>query len=707
MRERDDNFQLFEAITTYALDNSSDKQREVLSRNDFNSHRFFEELYVERAQEKLLYDQLKNHSGLFAVIGFPGTGKTTLVNKVLWTMSKEEDVNAIIIDIKQLSDFFLKSDEDFESTIESVLDEAVHQFLSEFEGIDKLKIVNYFLDQNEISANGRFIKHKAGLFPIYSIQKNPDELFSEYLARKVKEDNDRITRAYFELIEAINPYDFLKYLTYRKGIKEQSTTILFIDNLDSITDNETRAIFKKGLRRLHTSMIDYTKVVVTLRHYHMEKLSDQGTFLYHQINLDYSDFRDREIEDKLTQEVSLEKGYLSPEDRHIIHNKATKKGEEKFGAEVFYKRIKYIEACTEDTEDLRFLKDISNLLLEDRRTHETLASLSNFDRRIMLVKLNNFIEFIVYDLQMNLEDLGEDKSSRQFTLESFLYSWLLQNNQLINKDFYNVVKSVKSYKSDSGSKPACDLDHIIISVIYNLAPKVNSRYEYTSTTTIGQVIKLIREIGYSDETVRRRIFEIFKSSKDHGLIELSKYHDITLADDIKDEYQILLTPRGLQMCEYSVYKLVYVLCCMRDEKFTIRHSQAFDYNDKEPITEDTISSVLTFMRHLAQMHYRGLSEIRLRLLKRYKTKWLEYYRSFFCIKTDINRPYDSIGNLQFHNMIESQIKFLERLKKSGNTQYSFVNDRLIREFRNLSQAFGYAVTHLGDGGKDYDDLVRF
>src|SRR5688572_13601474 len=102
MKTNQEKFKLFESILTYAVDENPDsaiRDCEEL----FSEKVFFEKAYIERSKKEIeLEEEILKDSDHTYFIGQPGTGKTTILRKVLNKIKSERDALLFTFDFKKI-----------------------------------------------------------------------------------------------------------------------------------------------------------------------------------------------------------------------------------------------------------------------------------------------------------------------------------------------------------------------------------------------------------------------------------------------------------------------------------------------------------------------------------------------------------------------------------------------------------------------------
>ena len=210
---------------------------------------------------------------------------------------------------------------------------------------------------------------------------------------------------------------------------------------------------------------------------------------------------------------------------------------------------------------------------------------------------------------------------------------------------------------------------------------------------------MLELLDYPREIVLDEIYKMYKYDLKYlDMLESNRFYTIEKASDFRDEDDIWLTPRAACLCEYLGLKFVFMIAKIRSNPEEVL-LHPFNYNDKIPVTPDTIHKNLSFLCRIACMHLNGLIKIR-RLLNT-KGKWLRYYYTWYCIRAYDAFQNESLGNLQFLNIIRSQIKFLRRYVRVFGEDSKITNTQ-IAQYSALRNLFRSLVKKL-DNNEEFPD----
>ena len=295
--------QIAQCILTYNLDNNSVSIPSTLKDLGFTKQLFFDRLYIQREKkEQEIKESLLHEQGIFLLVGFPGTGKTTLVSKVLADLQSAENVLVIHIDFKSehaLSDKAIQGVEHMQEKINQMILKKCW-FILEHLGFTDYDLLEYVLtkrSENELIGNTRFLQVKQKIKFQWQAVKDRVSL-TDWLKDMVAQENAKIGELIEELHGHLSYENYLEF--FKEGKPSYKFTTVFFDNIDSVPDGFKRSLFFRCLRYEENKVVDFAKIVTTIRSENEGKfirLEDRNSFVMNRININYDDFIEGTISD--------------------------------------------------------------------------------------------------------------------------------------------------------------------------------------------------------------------------------------------------------------------------------------------------------------------------------------------------------------------------------------------------------------------------
>jgi len=739
-RELDYSFKCFEALITYAIDEvQDDNEYSILKDLEFDEKTFFSKnVYQERTnKENDIIQALRKGQEPLRIIGHPGTGKTTLINKVFCKLKDETKDKAFIlyIDFKDVGEINRESNsryENIDAFIKSKLRGRLDGYLTEKE-ITRTQIAEYLLDNVEYLKssffnNPEYLNIRNKLHSLWHIECGKEEPFNKWFKQnKDQRNNTTFNNLWFNLGETLDIHNILHYI-YENG-KEggKRLCIVCFDNVDSIIDNEVRNKFIEFFRNFSSNDKLSAKYMYSIRseNYKVKQLSDAKTYLIKEIKVDYDDFIDEGIFKKRIDVVISEDGFCDEQRKSEIKDKLIRYARAIFAKAILKRRFDYLESLNKEKakqtieeqspdstisiSNFTTLNKLCKLLHDDELLRLALIDLCNNDRREMLVNMKDFIHYLYNVVEINVEDLSAYDNEAKFVLESHFYGWIARKKIFYAHDVYNIPQSVIDwFENKSDSHIDCSLDHLIFSTLYNLCNYSLNKFSYENHTKVGKLITHLNGIGYDSDLIRERLYELYREpevEETRGLLEISRWFNITNATDISDLDDISLTPRSFYLTSFANLKFINIIARLRVCKATVGNV-IFKYDDKLPISFNTLKMDLRFLCRLATMTLNGLIQIGI-ILKSKHENWFLYYRKTYCVRTNNDKHWnDEYGNLLFSNMFTSHIKFLKRQRRIDNEINTYrITPAILKEYRKLNELFTKKVNEItcdNFTSKDFD-----
>ncbi len=721
MRTHDYSTKCFEALLTYAIDEVSEENNfSILTDIGFDEKIFYKEnVYHQRpSKEAQIIKALRKSQKPIRIIGHPGTGKTTLLNKVFCKLKEDENDNAYIlyIDFKNIGEINRDEHASYQKMddfIKAKLIGKVESFLHDKE-ITNSEIAEYILNDKEYLKsdslnNPSFMNIVSQFRTRWDLETRKEKEFLEWFNEKRTSDNNSFNNLLFDLSKTIEIHNVLYYLSKNGKDGKDRLCIVCFDNVDSIIDNEVRNTFIEFFRNFSSNDKLSSKYLYSIRseNYKIKQLSDAKTYLIEPISVDYDDFVDEKEYEKQIDIRVKEFGHCTPQMMLEIRAKLVRNGRAKFAKSILNLRLEYLNRIAKkDTKELIEKENavstfnipnfdqiirICHLLHDDEYLRLAFIDLCNNDRREMLVNMNNFIKHLFEDIKLDLKHLEAFKDETEFILESYFYGWIASEGQFYDHDVYNIPKTIIDwYENRSDTHIQCVKDHQIFSTLYNLCNYSLHKYSYENHAKVGDLLTRLEEIGYDKNLIRQRIFDLYREpgvEDTRGLIEISRWFQITKPSDIADSDDISLTPRSFYLTSFANLKFINVIARLRSCKVRV-NGKLFSYNDKIPISPITMKANLHFLARLCTMTLNGIIDVK-GFLSDKKSNWFEYYRKVYCVKTNNSKYWgDNNGDLLVINMFISHLKFLRRQRKIDNEiKVHDITEDIISQYENIQKSF--------------------
>jgi hypothetical protein len=734
MDKIDFSFKAFEAILTYAVDEISDTNAfNILKDINFGEDSFFTKLYVNREKEVDFKKELLKDTSQILIKGYPGTGKTTLLRKVLRDFETEEKAFVLYIDFKKLEQINNSKNSnqgELSKFIEEYLTSRIINYLN-LCNIDSNDVTDFLVTEREyINSqdfnNPAFINILSQLQSLHNFDDDDIPDFLEWFqSQRTTIKSNQFKSHYLLLSQSLKAHNYIYYLAYsNKKQSGQRLCIICYDNVDSIIDNKVRDTFCQYFRQYQQITKIAAKSVISMRtdNSSVKLLSDANAYIVSKIDVTYDDFIDQRLIEREKEEHKKQYGIEpDPESVNDITLKLIKRATEVFTKTIYEQRSNYVKKEineenrrqienvgrneTIDIEKIKQIEEIFRLILNDNRVREAFLDLCNNDRRKMLIYKTNFVNYLLNEVGLDSLDIDHfklEKDSIQFIMESYFYGWMNRSNKFYDDEIYNFPKDLKKWSSHQ-NHIGCSLDHLIFSVIYNLSNQSISVFSYDKFTTVGELLTKLQEIGYNKEDVLKRLFSIYKdnvTNESKGLIEVSRFYEIDSENKFRDEDEIGLTPKSFYLTKYSSLKFISIISSIRSHSIKERNGE-FSYDDKHPITPQTVEGCLKFLCELAKMHLCGLYHAKSHSEKIYSNEWFSHYKKIFCVEPNVR----SSKHLLFENLINSIILFLERQKiVDRERKIASITKEMVGEYEKLQGLFAENLKKLVDG--DFQNVAE-
>ncbi len=280
-----DEYNVIQSIMTYSIDDSNSQSNMILGDLGINAKLFFNSsLYKKRTHyEKKIYNALHILNGPTIVTGSAGSGKTTLVSKVL--DSEPATTLSHKFDMKNNDEIKSKNFQDSASLdlyISGITKCYIVSVLKK-KGIFISEMLYYFLRsekdlklEEHISRNSKFQDASYFLLSAYSdSSENQNDLLSWL------KGIDRTSIYFYDFELAYNSLlveNLAYYLVHYK--KLYTNIVFFFDNVDSLHDRRLTLNFCHTVYTFQSRTSDSINIIATFRSSNpiVEEFTDDGTF---------------------------------------------------------------------------------------------------------------------------------------------------------------------------------------------------------------------------------------------------------------------------------------------------------------------------------------------------------------------------------------------------------------------------------------------
>lgn len=707
------SYYLYDAVFSYAIDKIGENIEEdtieqtLLVKIGLDENKFFDKLFVPRKNEADILSSLQNTYIPMIIYGFSGSGKTSIINKVIRDYCKSyPDTFVIKFDFKgkdNISDLTksISIAKWHSDTLRVKLSKALEIFRKSDYEIIKI----FFTDDNRnYEMHPVFESIRRCLYNEYSVIST-EKSFYEWIKFIIDNHIEKYEEKIQKMINYLRNEDYLFYIAtalYDKPIK----CIILYDNLDSIISNTQRSEFNKFIRGYSGKISKYVNVIITSRISSITKqdITDYGTYCWNKIQIDYKEFLDNSLlETKIKEFEEMEGRQVDFIEKEAIEKKLEYYQKEKFSKEIFKKRKEFIEnsyrsgflkdELSTDIND--FYNDIINIVIGNEHIHTALLELANHDRHWMFRFLINFINDIHVNYMENVHDKGFNNKEIDFIIESYFYHWALSNDK-IEAGAYDLVRHTEKWYTTKDTI-GCSFTHLLLSLIYNHTNSKRASNSYTDYTTVGDLIEIIKIFGFKPNYIKKRIFYLYSKKKRLlYLIELDPDFSIKSFDDIKYTTNIWLTPRAIYIIEYLSLKFLFWIALYRHNNIENFNGQKFHYHDRIPVTINSIATDLEYLRKIAEMHYSAFIIMRKNITDYFRKKgfnenWFDFYHKLFCIKIDYKHE-KKVEDLKLCYILQNHILFLRHQKTLPG--FDFITEDIIKQFDKLKFEFQESVIKL-------------
>jgi Cdc6-like AAA superfamily ATPase len=735
-------YKIYQAILSYSIDEYvykfplDPKNPTVWDSLNINEEIFFDSLYVKR---KIPEERIRNFLSVsyrpIVLYGYPGTGKTSIIHKIMYDFQKVNKGKSITLFLDFKHDDSINREEDdavklyeyIRTTITFKMKKKLFDEINE-----KLsKLILFLITTNLVNIeNVKLLDCRMRLKNAYfNDEPNREfnnEEFTEWVTKSYYNKTDFVYREIetleIEINNIITLKEYLFYILYSLG----NTVFIIFDNIDNIFSYEKREILYQIFRSFAGSISNLAHCIICAREKTLVKdkflkndVLDRGSREQEYILIDYDEFLNKEKMDQYINFLKIQKFPITEKVVLEVKQFFQEDAKKKFSDELFFKRMEYFNNILKTKNDvnkyfdLDFSEKVEYLyteLVEKSYIFPNLLDLCNNDRHYFLRHLSSFLFYLLDNIDFKYFKSISNKYDEAFYLENYFYGWIIYND-LFNFTQYDIVNDFKLWKTKDPlqriSKNGCYFRHLLLVLIFNLTYGIRGLLNGERTIKIGEVINKLAELGYSRETIIKEIFNFYfdRNREYYGYIELSKAESIHTEQDITSDLSIWLTPRAVCMIKFINNKYIYGITLCSTNQLTCCKKTILNLDMKRPITPEVIDLSIEYLYELAKMHLTGLYEIKNVLFQKYNEAWLNHYKKYYCLQKRRNENTFYTKELQFFILMESNIKFLFALKKLPD--YTFINQKRIKKFRDLLSEYENTVNQISEFNTEIEMLGFF
>lgn len=619
---------------------------------------FYRDLYLPRPQLEKRIRKAVPQTRLLCVVGPKGSGKTTVIGKVVQDLRTkgtkkfivEMDVRKIYSDPKFRDQLLPKLKEDPKAIIRFMdkrVSESYNQKLfspisPKIDGKSPRTSLYEFVLTQEGYDYTTFQKPRNAILDIFAQQnrdKGTSDLYQWLENNRVTDD--RIREALAEIDECL---DHRHYIDAARYICGYQTQIVWYDNIDGLAGKVQLEMFHH-LRRAHAGLAGYAMSIMAIRFE-----SVKSYILSEEKAPPYADFVILH-EDERSDAIAL--GRLSGRNiQRIVEsrfNYSARRQQERA------KRLRELIASSTEEEEsrrhqdelneivplvsnpnLKLLRSMSLILLRQLDRQKAFG-LSNGSLRELLVLHAETLD----QYRRVQEIMGEGALvAEDWYLSTLLLRWLRRSQRIYVVGIYELVTRVEEWiasfeQNRDQDSVACVLEHVIATGLWNL-----QRYKAIggipkNPPSVGSLVSRLETIGYERSDILASIFELYTHADSTGnVVDFCSDSLILDAKDISDTDHLFLTERGkcLTGRTCNTFGFLYESIAMVREGLSFRDGEKRTVLPLEIHTEIAADLVLDFLCDLALMYAMGMRQIRARLVDAgFEKSWRKTYRLWFGI----------------------------------------------------------------------------
>ncbi len=561
---------VYRGICDFSVDQSY-KERENLflpRPSHINYSEFFDNLYVEREQERDIIEALYLFSDMILLVGEKGSGKTSLIHKIARDLLKQNDFLFFIINARTADELSRPLDQVPPDEISRELMDALKRkymdkvFTDQVGGDGAMpaqKLAAYIISREEKPAGyefGKLVHPMRRKFRRYANRHQEDVGINENMENVLKWlvkvwdiDDEVYDYVYNELFKA-PPFktSFLMHAAHSiLGFKRQC---IWVDNVDALSPRQQSRV-QSALRRLASSVSEFANIGVSVR---SENIVIEDEFDENQAPPRFLKVRlylDEKSDPKHRETRAVPMSRVSWEDfEAIVHRRLQFAARQAKIKPIEFEKIK------------RYSEKILSVF---KRIH--CVDLSNSSIRYMLRQHWGFLSSLV-DLNYKPNNLDER------AILTLYLAWIRANP--VTKHQFSLLDWIANVSNSGEMEYFCALvrkgedeqakhhllekflPHLLLTGIWNLTllHKVSNKHTF-NRPRIGEVRNaMVQRLGISENKFKEIMFSLYQNVADEDtprLIHIQNPLFLTLInspDSIKEEFIVSLTSRAKSILQY-------------------------------------------------------------------------------------------------------------------------------------------------------------
>jgi hypothetical protein len=618
---------------------------------------FFNILYHPRDEESVLARDLQTSRPLL-VVGPPGSGKTSLVRKVLRDQSAR-DPQALVFfpfDLRKIfgRDEFLeiRARRDSLAFAQYFHRKTRERYFSHLYRPDQTIPNGPHAGRNALIALYDYCLTRAGSpesedFADLTDEQDEAHSFRDRFQRsRSAPGRGRMTQpsTYVEWLESTDDESVRQFKTRLRskiglphltqatanlyGYRKQ---LLWLDNADALTGQEQLHIFQYVMET-QNALKSWLQTAVCLREENIKSWV---------IGEDDQPIASTRIEVSVPSLGSIPTFRLSTRTKDAWSNEVVRR-------RLTFSLNIYQQARRRDPE---FGPQLDNFQIEQfRRSADRLASLMENEFGLLLCNgsLREFLRLHAELLRRFVglcNDLHTDPDSvpQWFLVTQFL-AWLREGNGIYSVGSYDIAGIITHRHLTNPAAPNCILEHLVVTGTWNLQLQGNQSAQYKRHPHFRDLKEKLLSLGFSENEISRATLAMAKSSDSSsaGLIGFAAASDFDPLETPDDKSELFVTPKGRCLTGWTCNTFGFVLqSIVSAQELLTAGAQEGQQMIRNLLTGGlplAIQKVTSFLCDLGSLYAEGLIAVRTRYANR-GGDWLQAYRRDFGIPSRQNWPY--------------------------------------------------------------------